>query len=84
MGRYLIKNVLLMAGADSVSAAVLASVSDRERKRQEAIFELITSERHYVDSLKLVKEIFFDPMAEQEVLTEEEMAKVGVCAYLAP
>jgi hypothetical protein len=60
-----------------VSADVLASVSDTERKRQEAIFELLTSERHYVDSLKLVKEVFFDPMAQDQVLTEEEMAKVG-------
>ena len=66
-----------MAGADSVSPAVLATVSDKERKRQEAIFELVSSERYYVDSLKLVKEVFFDPMAEQEVLTEEEMAKVS-------
>lgn len=61
-----------------MSSTVLASVSDKERKKQEAIFELLTSERHYVDSLKLVKEVFFDPMAEQQVLTEEEIAKVRV------
>lgn len=61
-----------------MSPEVLASVSDTERKRQEAIFELLTSERHYVDSLKLVKDVFFDPMALDQVLTEEEMAKVCV------
>ncbi len=60
-----------------MSDAVLQSVTDKERKRQEAIFELLTSERHYVDSLKLVKQVFFDPMAEQQVLTEEEMVKAS-------
>ena len=55
---------------------MLASVSEKERKRQEAIFELLTTERHYVDSLKLVKEIFLDPMVQEEILTEEELAKV--------
>ena len=68
--------VLWLAGADSVSSEVLASVSEKERKRQETIFELLTSERNYVNSLKLVQEVFFDPMAQAEVLTEEEMAKV--------
>jgi len=60
-----------------VSEEVLSSVSDKERKRQEAIFELLTSERQYVDSLKLVKQVFFDPMAEQQVLTEQEISKVS-------
>ena len=48
---------VLLAGADSVNPDVLESVSEQERKRQEAIFELITSERNYVDSLRLVKEV---------------------------
>ena len=65
-------------GADSVSSEVLAAVTDQERKRQETIFELVTSERYYTDSLKMVKEIFFDPMKEAHVLTEEEMGKVVV------
>ena len=40
-----------------MSPDVLSAVSDQERKRQEAIFELLSSERNYVDSLKLVKEV---------------------------
>ena len=40
-----------------MSPDVLAAVSDQERKRQEAIFELLSSERNYVDSLKLVMEV---------------------------
>ena len=67
----------VIPGADSVTAEVLASVPDQERKRQEAIFELLTSERQYVNSLQLVEKVFFIPMAEQHVLTEEELAKVG-------
>lgn len=69
---------LITTGADSVSPDILAAVTDKERKRQEAIFELLTSERHYVDSLKMVKELFFDPMGSQDVLTEEERSKVYV------
>ena len=65
-------------GADSVSSDVLAAVTDQERKRQEAIFELLTSERHYTTSLKLVKEVFFDPMYETNALSEEDIAKVMV------
>ena len=48
---------LSFPGAESVSPAVLAAVSEQERKKQEAIFELLSSERNYVDSLKLVKEV---------------------------
>ena len=44
-------------GADSVTSDVLNTVSDQERKRQEAIFEVVTSERHYVGSLNLVQEV---------------------------
>lgn len=69
---------MIITGADSVSLDILEAVTEKERKRQEAIFELLTSERHYVDSLKMVKELFFDPMEEQDVLTEEERSKVFV------
>ena len=51
------RSSLAHLGADSVSPDVLAAVSDQERKRQEAIFELLSSERNYVDSLKLVMEV---------------------------
>lgn len=60
-----------------MSAEVLNSVTEQERKRQEAIFELLTSERHYVDSLKLVKEVFFDPMIQDQVLEEDDLARVS-------
>ena len=71
-------NCFRIVGADSVSPDILEAVTEKERKRQEAIFELLSSERHYVDSLKMVKELFFDPIEEQEVLTEEERSKVSV------
>ena len=43
-----------------MSPEVLESVSERERKRQEAIFELLSSERNYTDSLKFVREVNHD------------------------
>lgn len=43
-----------------MSPDVLASVSKTERKRQEAIFELLSSERNYTDSLKFVREVSDD------------------------
>lgn len=39
---------------------MLASISVTERKRQEAIFELFSSELNYADSLKLVREVSDD------------------------
>ena len=78
-----------------MSPEVLSSVSKTERKRQEAIFELLSSERNYTDSLKFVREVskipmmsllhhsiiiqvFFEPMVDSGVLTDEEMSKVRV------
>ena len=43
-----------------MSPDVLASVSKTEQKRQEAIFELLSSERNYTDSLKFVREVSHD------------------------
>ena len=52
--------VHVIVGAESVSPDVLASVSKTEQKRQEAIFELLSSERNYTDSLKFVREVSHD------------------------
>lgn len=48
--------------ASSVSASVLDSMSKEERKRQEAIFELISTEQSYVRDLNMVIEIIYTPM----------------------
>ena len=47
----------LPAGSDYVSAEIVDKVPRETRKRQEAIFELVSSEKSYVGSLNLVKEV---------------------------
>lgn len=42
-----------------VDRSVLETMSDRERKRQEAIFELIATEGAYVRDLQLIVEVFY-------------------------
>ena len=39
---------------------------------------MVTSEKHYVGSLNLVQEVFFHPIAESKVLSDEELNKVKV------
>ena len=49
-----------------------------EINRQEAIFELVNTEQSYTESLKVVKEVFFDPMEKAHVLSGDELARVKV------
>ncbi|TPX37144.1 hypothetical protein SmJEL517_g01035 [Synchytrium microbalum] len=48
----------------SVSQEIRESVSENERKRQEAIFEIIAKEREYVADLELVKNTIIHPLRE--------------------
>ena len=43
--------------ASLIDASALDNVPDRERKRQEAIFEFIQTEQSYVQSLQLTIEV---------------------------
>ncbi|XP_029038941.2 intersectin-2 isoform X7 [Osmia bicornis bicornis] len=58
---------LLMAGLDSL-----------ERKRQEYIKELITTEQAYIEDMRLVHEVFEKPLLESLVLTVDEVDKIFV------
>ena len=49
--------LLLLIGSEMLEADVLAKIPSDQKKRQEAIFELIHSEKAYVHSLNLVKEV---------------------------
>jgi hypothetical protein len=64
--------------AESVPRDTLNYLTQTEVKRQEAIFELVTTEQSYTESLKLVKEVFFDPMEKAHVLTGDELSRVKV------
>ncbi|XP_048577434.1 intersectin-1 isoform X3 [Nematostella vectensis] len=62
----------------SFDAAILASMSDTERMRQNAIYELINSEQAYMDQLSLTLEVFYNPLAESGLLTANEMNTIFV------
>jgi hypothetical protein len=47
-----------------VDPAKMELLSIEERKRQEAIFELIQTEQHYVRDLQLIVEVFYQPMSQ--------------------
>ena len=49
--------LLLLLGSELLKPDVLSQIPSQQRKRQEAIFELIHSEKAYVHSLNLVKEV---------------------------
>ncbi|SCV75025.1 BQ2448_8054 [Microbotryum intermedium] len=48
--------------ASMIDPGALEKMPDRERKRQESIFELITTEQAYVQSLQLTIEVFFNQL----------------------
>ncbi|KAG0237768.1 RHO1 GDP-GTP exchange protein 2 [Mortierella sp. GBA43] len=59
--------------ANSVSASVLASVSKKERNRQEAIFEVVTTEHNYVRDLELIEEIFIKPLRAGGIVDDDKV-----------
>eukprot|EP00795_Rhopilema_esculentum_P017568 gene17568-9199_t len=62
----------------SFDSVVLKSMSKSERQRQNYIHELINTEQIFMDDLSLTLEIFYNPMAEAGVLTEQELNTVFV------
>ncbi|KAL1436160.1 hypothetical protein MTO96_010898 [Rhipicephalus appendiculatus] len=55
-----------------------ASLSTREKKRQGHIYELISTEENYVKDLILVKEVFYRPMKQSSLLTDDEVKLIFV------
>ncbi|CAI2169930.1 13957_t:CDS:10 [Funneliformis geosporum] len=49
----------------------LTGVSKEERKRQESIYELISTEQSYIRDLQMIVEIFYGPL--QTILSSEEL-----------
>lgn len=60
--------------AESVSRDVYESVSERERKRQEVIFEIISTERAYVQDLEYLRDIWMSPLSSQGILPDTRRA----------
>ncbi|RKO85386.1 Dbl homology domain-containing protein, partial [Blyttiomyces helicus] len=55
---------LAQSWVQAVDPSLLTSIHDDERKRQEAIFELIGTERSYVRDLQLIVEVFYGPLSQ--------------------
>ncbi|XP_068698722.1 intersectin-1-like isoform X2 [Montipora foliosa] len=62
----------------SFDAKILASMSATERQRQNVIYELINTEQSYMDDLSLTLEVFYNPLAESGMLTEQEFSTVFI------
>lgn len=56
--------------AESVSPEVYETVSREERKRQEVIFEIIATERSYVQDLEYLRDLWIKPLSMQHILSE--------------
>ena len=52
----------------TVPPEIVSSVSDSERKRQEIIFEIVQTEKEFVDDLLLVQTAFVRPLLESDVI----------------
>ncbi|KAF9105265.1 hypothetical protein BGX27_009707 [Mortierella sp. AM989] len=59
--------------ANSVPASVAAAASKKERARQEAIFEVVTTEHNYVRDLELMEEIFIIPLRSGDIIDQERV-----------
>ncbi|XJO72365.1 hypothetical protein BDV3_003492 [Batrachochytrium dendrobatidis] len=59
----------------SVSKEIVASVSDKERLRQEVIFEIINGEREFVEDLDIMTKVFIQPLRERNIIEPERKEK---------
>ncbi|XP_067099491.1 rho guanine nucleotide exchange factor 3 isoform X3 [Osmerus mordax] len=61
------------------------TLSSKEIKRQEAIFELSQGEQDLVEDLKLAKKAYHDPMLKLSIMTEQELNQIfGTLDSLIP
>ncbi|KAM9759784.1 rho guanine nucleotide exchange factor 3 isoform 2-T2 [Menidia menidia] len=61
------------------------TLSPKEIKRQEAIFELAQGEQDLVEDLKLAKKAYHDPMLKLSIMTEQELNQIfGTLESLIP
>ncbi|KAI3642073.1 hypothetical protein MP228_011628 [Amoeboaphelidium protococcarum] len=58
--------------SQSVPRGILDSVGEDERKRQEAIFELVQTEQTYYNSLSIVIDQYMEPLLSNRLLTPQD------------
>ncbi|XP_061399926.1 uncharacterized protein LOC133335632 [Musca vetustissima] len=59
--------------SSNVAAEVLAALTDAEKKRQEIINEIYQTERSHVRTLKLLQCLFFYPLQESGLLSQDDL-----------
>ena len=69
---------------DKVTPEQYEAVPERERQRQEVIYELIRTEREYVRDLGIVIDVFLKPIKEKKILSPKEMALFSSIDQLKP
>uniref|UniRef100_H3DJF0 Rho guanine nucleotide exchange factor 3 n=1 Tax=Tetraodon nigroviridis TaxID=99883 RepID=H3DJF0_TETNG len=68
-----------------VKLGATQTLSPKEIKRQEAIFELAQGEQDLVEDLKLAKKAYHDPMRTLSIMTEQELNQIfGTLDSLIP
>nr|XP_020466784.1 rho guanine nucleotide exchange factor 3 isoform X2 [Monopterus albus] len=68
-----------------VQLGATQTLSPKELKRQEAIFELTQGEQDLVEDLKLAKKAYHDPMLKLSIMTEQELNQIfGTLDSLIP
>ncbi|CAG8628227.1 2674_t:CDS:2, partial [Racocetra fulgida] len=60
--------------AGIMDSKTLESISKEERKRQEAIYELIITEQTYLRDLQIIIELFYGPL--QSLLSEQDLSTI--------
>ncbi|XP_015256203.1 PREDICTED: rho guanine nucleotide exchange factor 3 isoform X1 [Cyprinodon variegatus] len=68
-----------------IRAGATQTLSPKEIKRQEAIFELAQGEQDLVEDLKLARKAYRDPMLKLSIMTEQELNQIfGTLDSLIP
>ncbi|KAJ3054651.1 RHO1 GDP-GTP exchange protein 2 [Rhizophlyctis rosea] len=55
----------------TVPKDVLESVSDTEKKRQEIIFEIVKTEKEFVDDLELLQKLYIEPLRSGSIIPQQ-------------
>ncbi|XP_055015310.1 rho guanine nucleotide exchange factor 3 isoform X2 [Boleophthalmus pectinirostris] len=71
--------------SETIDVRLSQTLSPKEIKRQEAIFELVQGEQDLVEDLKLAKKAYHDPMRTLCIMTEQELNQIfGTLDSLIP
>lgn len=60
--------------SDDIDGAILGRLSDKEKRRQEVIFELLQTERDYVRDLELIINLYLNPMRKKKIVSPKDLA----------